>query len=177
MGWGCFLFCIPCRMLRQDAFPGATRKMALRLKYVMRKLTGRENITLSEFQAMFGTEFSACVTNITTGLTEFFTPRSHPDMPVWLALRASSCIPGVFKPVRWKGQLYVDGGVTANYPIWVYDGSNNPQMANKWAPVMNNKTIGINFSNGQYDVPSAMRNKTPKEIKPTKKGKNRLVVD
>jgi len=46
---------------------------------------------------------------------------------------------------------------------------------------MNTKTIGINFSNGQYYVPSAMRNKTPKEIKPkakTGKTKNaRLIVD
>jgi len=152
--------------------------MALRLKYVMRKLTGKENITLSEFQAMFGTEFSVCVTNLTTGLTEFFTPYTHPDMPVYLALRASSSIPLVFKPVKWKGQLYVDGGVTSNYPIWAFDGNNTPQMSNKFSPCMNNKTIGINFSNGQYDVPSAMRIKTPKLPKTRKsRNSNQMGVD
>ena len=34
--------------------------------HVMRKLTGKENITLSEFQKQFGTELAICVTNATS---------------------------------------------------------------------------------------------------------------
>lgn len=48
-------------------------------------------------------------------------------MPVQLAVRASMSIPLLFKPVvlhdRMTGRpcLLVDGGVSSNYPIWIYD--------------------------------------------------------
>ncbi len=37
--------------------------------------------------------------------------------PLYIAMRASSAIPGVFDPVEYKGMLLVDGGVLTNYPI------------------------------------------------------------
>ena len=37
--------------------------------------------------------------------------------PLYIAMRASSAIPGVFDPVKYKNMLLVDGGVLTNYPI------------------------------------------------------------
>jgi NTE family protein len=37
--------------------------------------------------------------------------------PVALAVMASTCIPGIFKPVEVEGQMLVDGGVVENVPI------------------------------------------------------------
>merc|ERR1711964_822910 len=103
------------------------------------------NITMSQFKAKFGKDLAITVTNNTVQTTEFLTAESHPDMPVYLAMRASSAIPGVFLPVYWKGNLYVDGGCAANYPVWVFDGdSNSPCLANKYSE-MNMKTIGVNL--------------------------------
>lgn len=34
-----------------------------------------------------------------------------------LAVRASACIPGIFKPVKWEERLLVDGGVMENVPL------------------------------------------------------------
>lgn len=34
-----------------------------------------------------------------------------------LAVRASACIPGVFHPVTWNGDLLVDGGIVENVPV------------------------------------------------------------
>ena len=33
------------------------------------------------------------------------------------AVRASVCIPGVFRPIRWKGRMLVDGGMVEHLPI------------------------------------------------------------
>lgn len=37
--------------------------------------------------------------------------------PLIRAIQASSCIPGVFKPIMIDGQMYVDGGVLNNFPV------------------------------------------------------------
>lgn len=111
----------------------------------MKRIGCRDNVTMSEFEQKFGTELALCVTNFTNHTVDFITAKTHPDMPVYLAMRASSAIPGVFMPVEWKGQLHLDGGFCANYPIWAYDGSNDADASNKYSGVMNNKTLGINI--------------------------------
>merc|ERR1712000_402930 len=143
--FGFLFYCVPCRIWYRKAIPGATHKFTLRARYLMQRLGCHENITLSEFQAKFGRELAICVTDNTHLTTEFLTGKPHPDMPVVLALRASSAIPGVFLPIEWKGVVYTDGGVAANYPIWAYDGCNEPCSANKYCGVMNPRTIGVSL--------------------------------
>merc|ERR1711964_767003 len=128
--------------------PGTTRGLTFRFQYILRRLGCNANITMSQFKAKFGKDLAITVTNNTTQRTEFLTAESHPDMPVYLAMRASSAIPGVFLPVYWKGNLYVDGGCAANYPVWAFDGdSNSPCLANKYSgrSKMDMKTIGVNL--------------------------------
>jgi len=37
--------------------------------------------------------------------------------PLIRTIQASSCIPGIFKPIMIDGQMYVDGGVLNNFPV------------------------------------------------------------
>ena len=37
--------------------------------------------------------------------------------PLIQAIHASSCIPGIFKPIMIEGQMYVDGGILNNFPV------------------------------------------------------------
>lgn len=37
--------------------------------------------------------------------------------PLIRAVHASSCIPGIFKPIMIDGKMYVDGGVLNNFPV------------------------------------------------------------
>lgn len=37
--------------------------------------------------------------------------------PLIRAIQASSCIPGIFKPIMIEGQMYVDGGILNNFPV------------------------------------------------------------
>jgi len=143
--FGFLFYCIPCRIARKKAIPGTTRGLTFRFQYILRRLGCNANITMSQFKAKFGKDLAITVTNNTTQRTEFLTAESHPDMPVYLAMRASSAIPGVFLPVYWKGNLYVDGGCAANYPVWAFDGdADSPCLANKYSK-MNMKTIGVNL--------------------------------
>lgn len=37
--------------------------------------------------------------------------------PLIRAIQASSCIPGIFKPIMIDGQMFVDGGILNNFPV------------------------------------------------------------
>lgn len=45
------------------------------------------------------------------------TTTVHQQGPLWLVLRATTAIPGVFAPVLYEGDILVDGGVVNNFPV------------------------------------------------------------
>ena len=51
----------------------------------------------------------------------YFSHETFPDMNVLKAVRISMSIPFIFKPVKFNGKLWVDGGCLNNYPIDVFD--------------------------------------------------------
>ena len=82
---------------------------------------GDPDLTLARLQARTGKRVLVTVTNLSTGGPEYWGgPTGPPDVPVWLALRASVSLPGVFPPVSLGGSLYCDGGVTCNVPCHLW---------------------------------------------------------
>ena len=53
-----------------------------------------------------------CTTNFSKGKLIYFT-----EGPLIRAILASSCIPGIFKPIIIDTEMYVDGGILNNFPI------------------------------------------------------------
>lgn len=53
-----------------------------------------------------------CATNFSDGKVVYF--EKGPLVPI---IHASSCIPGVFKPIIIDNKMYVDGGVIDNFPV------------------------------------------------------------
>lgn len=51
-------------------------------------------------------------TNFSEGKLVYFTKG-----PLIRAIQASSCIPGIFRPIIIDGQMYVDGGILNNFPV------------------------------------------------------------
>lgn len=45
------------------------------------------------------------------------TLQIHQQGPLWLLLRATTAIPGVFAPVAYEGNVLVDGGIVNNFPV------------------------------------------------------------
>ncbi|WP_310496063.1 patatin-like phospholipase family protein [Sandarakinorhabdus sp.] len=78
----------------------------------------------TEEAALFAT-LRVIAANIETGEAVVFGPET-PDVPVADAVVASFSIPFVFRPARVRGAgresaRYVDGGLLANLPVWVFN--------------------------------------------------------
>lgn len=59
-------------------------------------------------------------TNLERKVARIFSSTTDPEMSLAKAVRASISIPGVFTPIKIKDELYVDGGVTANYLLDIF---------------------------------------------------------
>lgn len=53
--------------------------------------------------------------------TYIFSYENTPNMVISKAVRMSMSIPFFFKPVKYNNKYYVDGGVSDNYPINIFD--------------------------------------------------------
>lgn len=75
------------------------------------------DITLEEFYKKTNIEINFMTFNITTYESIAVNYVNYPDIPLYKALHMSCSIPLLFKPVEWKDNIYIDGGVETNYPI------------------------------------------------------------
>ena len=88
---------------------------------ILSDLTGSPSITFRELYEKTSVDLVITGTNITKNRTEYFSHATQPSMEVRVALRISTCIPFLFPAVVYNGDLYVDGGLLNNYPIWYFD--------------------------------------------------------
>ena len=51
----------------------------------------------------------------------YLSHETHPNLPLWLAIRMSISIPVYYTPVFYEGKYYIDGGCINNYPIQLFD--------------------------------------------------------
>tara|TARA_B110000495_G_C22932976_1_gene545504 strand:+ start:59 stop:952 length:894 start_codon:yes stop_codon:yes gene_type:complete len=80
-----------------------------------------ENITLRDLFNITKKKLTivgCCLNNMET---IFYNYELTPDMKVLDAIRITFSIPFIFKPVLIDGKYYVDGGITNNYPIELFD--------------------------------------------------------
>lgn len=84
-------------------------------------------------------------TNLSRQRSEVFSHISTPDMPIWLAVRISMSIPLFFQSVLHNGDIYVDGGVTWNFPINVFDEAQfmTSSYSRDPAATYNRETLGL----------------------------------
>lgn len=94
------------------------------MKKILKEKTGNKDITFKELCERDGSgpkDLYLIVTNLTTGRAEVCSCNETPDMEVWKAVRMSMSIPIFFEAVKHMGHIYVDGGVSWNYPIDLFD--------------------------------------------------------
>lgn len=82
---------------------------------------GDPNATLKQVYDVTGIEFNAGVTCLELEQGRIINYKTDPDLPFCKLVRMSMSIPGVFLPVIYQNQTYVDGGLVNNYPIWYVD--------------------------------------------------------
>lgn len=74
-------------------------------------------LTMEGLKNLKGVDFVCCTYNVSEDRTEYLSPDTHPDIPCLTAIRMSSNLPMVFPHFKYMGSFYVDGGITANFPI------------------------------------------------------------
>jgi predicted acylesterase/phospholipase RssA len=75
------------------------------------------NITFQELYQHTGRHLRIGVTNLTIGRFEIIDHLSHPTMHVQEGILMSCLFPGLFTPVIYNNHVYMDGGITCNYPM------------------------------------------------------------
>ena len=86
-----------------------------------RDLTFAELANLAEREPGRYANLYVVTSNLTKQSAEVVCVDNHPDMPIWQAVRMSMSIPFIFEPVEVGGHLYVDGGLSWNYAIDLFD--------------------------------------------------------
>lgn len=100
-------------------------KITKLVKVILRKKTGNEDITFKDLHSKFPKiKIIIGGSNLTNNCVEFFSVDNTPDMPVYLAIRISTCFPLVFEKVDYNDNIYLDGGLLSNYPIDYFDNTN-----------------------------------------------------
>jgi NTE family protein len=123
-------------------------KNTLRNKWKI--LTGvDEDPTFNDVFVKLGKELVLTSTNMNTNELIYFSHKLTPNTPIYKSVISSSCIPGIFKPVKYdfnpdvseKNVYLMDGGIILNYPIFVFD-HGNPYEAFSSGD-FNDKTLGF----------------------------------
>jgi predicted acylesterase/phospholipase RssA len=78
-------------------------------------------LTLKDLQLKFGKTLICVTHNLTTNKTEYLSPENNPTLPCLTALRMSSNLPLIFENYKYNNNIYVDGGVSANFAIDIGD--------------------------------------------------------
>jgi NTE family protein len=94
------------------------------------RVTGKAqpDLTFAQLSAMAAQDPShfrhlyVVTTNLTRQTPEVFSAQTRPDVPLWQAVRMSMSIPLFFEAFQFNGEVYVDGGISWNYPIDLFDG-------------------------------------------------------
>ena len=85
------------------------------------KIRGRGEVsteaTFAEHYARFKKRLVIIGTSLKTHAPVYFSADTHPEMPITTALRISSAVPFLFRPVSYEDSLYLDGSITDNFPI------------------------------------------------------------
>lgn len=102
---------------------GNLNKKLLKAILINKKYNG--NITLLELYKKSGIKFIIAVTNLTKGVAEYFTYINHPNMEIVNAIIISCSFPVIYTPVKLNNNIYIDGGVLANYPIEYFKNIDN----------------------------------------------------
>lgn len=84
----------------------------------------KDDITLKELYEYNPIKLYVKCVNVNTKQSVHFNKDDHPDISLTKLLIMTTCIPLFFKPVEYKNNYYVDGGLTGNLPIELVKSSN-----------------------------------------------------
>lgn len=97
-------------------------------RYIIKSLTGDENITLQQIHDRFGGKVYIISTNMDTRRPVYFNYCTHPNLQLCMAVRMSMSLPLVYEPVGYDGSIYIDGCLSDNFPIQVFNAASGKTL-------------------------------------------------
>jgi NTE family protein len=95
-----------------------------RMELVFKKLCLAKKISPKiTFMQMFNNSKKTLIitaTCVNDKKVHYFSHETVPNMPILLAVRMSMSIPIYYTPVRYKNNIYIDGGCIDNFPIHLF---------------------------------------------------------
>jgi hypothetical protein len=82
---------------------------------ILREKYDTETMSMQELYDMSGIKLTAKVCNNTKACVEYFSHENEPDLSITKLLQMTTAIPLFFKPIPYKGCLYVDGGTAGGF--------------------------------------------------------------
>lgn len=73
--------------------------------------------TMIDMKEKFNKSLFFVTFNMTTGSKEYVSHESYPTLPVIKAVRMSCTFPFIFTPFEYEGNVYIDGGISDNFPM------------------------------------------------------------
>lgn len=150
-------------LYRKGIYTG--RKLEKWIKLLVQYKLGNKNATFLDLKKKNNIELVITGTSTKYNKTVYFSYKTYPDFPLWLAVRISISIPGYFTPINimdyisnypeFKDDLFVDGGIFNNYPIWIFDNSESYEFS-KFHKSVRDDTLGfklVSSKSGTIEIP------------------------
>ena len=83
-----------------------------------------ESMSLKRFYKLFGIHIVVKVVNVTKDRIEYIDHINNSKINILKLIQMTTSIPLLIKPVKYKGDLYLDGGLSGNCPIEANDSDN-----------------------------------------------------
>jgi NTE family protein len=92
------------------------------IKDILYRVTGDANISFKNLYEITHISYTVVGSCLTTKEAVYFNHINYPDFPVYLGVRISMGIPGLFTPIILpeNNNKYIDGVMTDNYPIELF---------------------------------------------------------
>ena len=90
------------------------------LAELLKKKNINPNINLLELYKLTKKKVIGTTVCITTKHTEYISYENYPELNIITFMRMSSSVPFIFPPVIYNDKLYVDGGLTDNFPLELF---------------------------------------------------------
>tara|TARA_Y100001958_G_C21236339_1_gene562860 strand:+ start:1831 stop:2712 length:882 start_codon:yes stop_codon:yes gene_type:complete len=76
-----------------------------------------EDLTLKELYDITNVNCVFKTVNISKNDIVYLSHKKYPNLKILDAIKMTTCIPIIFKPIVYNGDNYVDGGLSGNFPI------------------------------------------------------------
>ena len=94
------------------------------IQKVLKEKYNVESISLLKLYKISGIHIIVKVVNVTNDKIEYIDHINNPKINILKLIQMTTCIPLLIKPVKYKNNLYLDGGLSGNCPIEINNSDN-----------------------------------------------------